>query len=152
MLNFGYTPDAGYLNANGTGGALASGAIAPDVLSFSVVNANNTNAPVTGSLNLLVKAANNTPRIVTALPDVVYFADSTIITESAIDLTIADADTAANLFVSNATTGGRITVTSDNPNLILPADLASAISTGTTNARTLTIKHQANITLSLIHI
>ena len=119
MLNFGYTPDAGYMNANSTGGALASGAVTPDVLSFSVVTASNTNNPVTGSLNLVVKSSNNTPRIITALPDRVYLVDSVITTEKAINFTIADADTAAGSFINNATTGARIVATSDNPNLIL---------------------------------
>ena len=150
MLNFGYMPDANYINVKGDGTALAS-ATSPDVISFSVTTVNNLTSPITGSLNLLVKATNNTntPRIITALPDLVYLAESTITAENAIALTIADADTLATAFTNNATTitatTGRITATSDNPNLILPADIALAIS-GTANARTLTIKHQANIT------
>jgi hypothetical protein len=145
MLNFGYTPDANYINAKGDGTALASGAASPDVLSLTVTTANNINAPITGSLNLVVKAANNTPRILSALPDRAYYVQSSIVTESAITLTLADADTASGSFINNATTGARITATSDNPNLILPADIATAIG-GTGNARTFTVKHQANIT------
>ena len=34
MLNFGYTPDAGYINANSAGGALTSGATSPDAPSL----------------------------------------------------------------------------------------------------------------------
>jgi ATP-dependent exoDNAse (exonuclease V) beta subunit len=71
--------------------------------------------------------------------------DPGIATESAITLTLGDADTAAGSFVNNALTGARITATSDNPNLILPADIAAAIA-GSGNARTFTVKHQANIT------
>jgi methionine-rich copper-binding protein CopC len=144
LLNFGYTPDAGYVNANSTGGTLASGAVSPDVLSMSVTTANNTAIPVTGSLNLVVKG-DNTPRIVSPLPDKTYLVESVVSTETAITLTIADGDTANTVFVNNATTGGRITATSDNPNLILPADIATAIG-GSGSARTFTVKHQANIT------
>jgi hypothetical protein len=145
MLNFGYTPDAGYINAKADGTALASGAASPDLLSLTVTTANNLTNPITGSLNLVVKTTNNTPRIVTALPDKVYIADSVITTESAINFTIADADTAATAFINNATTGARIIATSDNPNLILASDIALSIG-GTGNARTFTVKHQANIT------
>ena len=49
------------------------------------------------------------------------------------------------LFRSNATTGARIVATSDNPNLISAADIAASIG-GTGTARTITLKHQANIT------
>ena len=42
LANVGYTPNAGYINANASGGALASGALSPDVLSMSVTTANNT--------------------------------------------------------------------------------------------------------------
>ncbi|NBY00385.1 MAG: hypothetical protein EBQ87_00130, partial [Planctomycetes bacterium] len=142
LANFGYTPNAGYINANMSGGALASGAIAPDVLSMSVTTANNTNNPVTGSLNLLVKAADNKPRIVSPLPDRMYYAEPGVATETAITLTLADADTATS-FVNNATSGPRIVATSDNPNLILPADMVTAIG-GINNARTFTVKHQPN--------
>ncbi|MFN6049801.1 MAG: hypothetical protein ACK47R_03125, partial [Planctomycetia bacterium] len=145
MLNFGYTPDANYINVKSDGTALASGAASPDVLSLTVTTVNNLTNPITGSLNLLVKAANNTPRILTALPDVVYYTNNSIITENAINFTIADADTAAGSFGNNNTTGARIVATSDNPNLILPADIAVAIG-GTTNARTITFVHQPNIT------
>ncbi|NBU45625.1 MAG: hypothetical protein EBS37_16385, partial [Betaproteobacteria bacterium] len=145
LANFGYTPNAGYINANTSGGALASGAVAPDVLSMSVTTANNTNNPVTGSLNLLVKATDNKPRIVSPLPDRMYYAEPGVATETAITLTLADADTVATAFVNNATSGPRIVATSDNPNLILPADMATAIG-GSGNARTFTVKHQPNIT------
>jgi hypothetical protein len=100
---------------------------------------------VTGSLNLVVRAADNRPRIVSPLPDRMYYAEPGVATETAITLTLADADTAATSFVNNATTGARITVTSDNPVLILPADMATAIG-GSNNARTFTVKHQANVT------
>ena len=46
-----------YINANASGAALASGAASPDVLSLTVTTANNLTNPITGSLNLLVKAA-----------------------------------------------------------------------------------------------
>ena len=145
LANFGYTPNAGYINANANGGSLASGAVSPDVLSMRMSTANNLAAPITGSLNLLVRAADNKPRIVSALPDKTYYADTTVATEAPITLTVGDPDTANTSFVNNASTGGRITATSDNPNLILPADIYTAIG-GTGSARTLTIKHQANIT------
>jgi len=145
LANFGYTPNAGYINANANGGSLASGAVSPDVLSMRMSTANNLAAPITGSLNLLVRAADNKPRIVSALPDKTYYADTTVATEAPITLTVGDPDTANTSFVNNASTGGRITATSDNPNLILPADMATAIG-GTTGNRTVTIKHQANIT------
>ncbi|MEI6372084.1 MAG: hypothetical protein WCO49_20625, partial [Nostocales cyanobacterium ELA608] len=145
LLNYGYTPDAGYVNANTTGGALATGVVAPDVLSMSVTTANNPTNPVTGSLNLVVRASDNKPYITSALPEQTYYAEPGVATETAITLTLADADTAATSFVNNASTGARITVTSDNPNLILPADLATAIG-GSGNSRTLTLKHQPNIT------
>jgi hypothetical protein len=145
LLNYGYTPDAGYINANTSGGALASGAVAPDVLSMSVTTANNPTNPVTGSLNLVVRASDNKPYITSALPEQTYYAEPGVATETAITLTLADADTAASSFTNNATTGARITATSDNPNLILPADIATAIG-GSGSARTLTLKHQPNIT------
>ena len=97
MANFGYTPNTGYINANATGGALASGALAPDVLSLSVTNANNIARPVTGSLNLVVRAADNKPRIVSPLPDRMYYAEPGVATETAITLTLADADYPAAL-------------------------------------------------------
>jgi hypothetical protein len=125
--------------------ALATGAVAPDVLSMSVTTANNPTNPVTGSLNLVVRASDNKPYITSALPEQTYYAEPGVATETAITLTLADADTAATSFVNNASTGARITVTSDNPNLILPADLATAIG-GSGNSRTLTLKHQPNIT------
>ena len=53
LANFGYTPRAGYINANASGGALASGAVAPDVLSMTVTTANNLAAPVTGGVNIV---------------------------------------------------------------------------------------------------
>ena len=117
----------------------------PDVLSLSVTTANNTFRPVTGSLNLTVRSADNSPRILTNLVNKTYLADATVATETAINFTIGDADTAATAFVNNATTGARIVATSDNPNLILPADIAAAIG-GTGNARTITIKHQPYVT------
>ncbi|MFZ9442397.1 MAG: hypothetical protein ACO276_00580, partial [Ilumatobacteraceae bacterium] len=105
LANFGYTPNTGYINANASGGALASGAVSPDVLSMSVTNANNINSPVTGSLNVVVKAADNAPRIITPLTNQTYLADTTAaITENIINFTIADADTAANSFSNTATT------------------------------------------------
>ncbi|MCY2950353.1 MAG: hypothetical protein NTZ71_19475, partial [Planctomycetota bacterium] len=52
MLNFGYTPDANYINVKADGTALASGAASPDVLSLTVTTDNNLTNPVTGSLNL----------------------------------------------------------------------------------------------------
>jgi len=143
LLNYGYTPDAGYVNANTTGGALATGAVAPDVLSMSVTTANNPTNPVTGSLNLVVRASDNKPYITSALPEQTYYAEPGVATETAITLTLADADT--QVFTNNGSTGARITATSDNPNLILPADLATAIG-GSGNSRTLTLKHQPNIT------
>jgi len=142
LLNFGYTPDFGYMNVNSSGGDLASGAVPPDELSMSVTTANNLNRPVTGSLKLLVKG-DSIPRIISSLPNRTYYVESGVATEPVINFTIADADTSA--FTNNATTGARITVTSDNPNLILATDMATAIG-GTANARTLTIKHQPNIT------
>ena len=60
LANFGYTPQTGYMNANATGGALATGAVAPDVLSLSVTTANNTSSPITGSLNLTVRDRKST--------------------------------------------------------------------------------------------
>jgi hypothetical protein len=99
----------------------------------------------TATTSVLVKALNNAPRILTPLANQNYVADTTQKTEPVINFTIADADTAASSFTNNATTGARIVATSDNPNLILPADIALAIG-GTGTARTLTIKHQANIT------
>ncbi|MFN6049675.1 MAG: hypothetical protein ACK47R_02480, partial [Planctomycetia bacterium] len=147
MLNLGYTPDANYINANMSGGALASGAVPPDVLSFSVVTANNTNNPVTGSLNILVKAADLKPKIITALPDRQYYVENATTTETAFTFTIADADTAT--FTNNATSGARITATCDNLNLFRAADLALAIGGGVSGVganRTFTVKHQANIT------
>ncbi len=145
LLNFGYTPDAGYLNANTNGGTLASGAVSPDVLKMSVTTANNVNAPVVGSLNLQVRATNNKPRIITQLADKLYLSQGGGATEPAISLTIADADTAVTAFTNNDSIGARITAISDNPNLIHPGDMAVAIG-GTGTARTLTIKHQPNIT------
>jgi hypothetical protein len=69
----------------------------------------------------------NIPRIISPLPNRTYYVETGIATESAITLTLADADTANTSVANNGTTGGRITVTSDNPNLILPADMATAI-------------------------
>ncbi|MFZ4611996.1 MAG: hypothetical protein ACOYNM_19460, partial [Gemmataceae bacterium] len=143
MLNLGYTPDANYINANMSGGDLASGAIAPEVLSLSVVTANNINNPVTGSLNILVKAADPKPKIITALPDRQYYVENATATETAFTFKIADSDTAT--FTNNATSGARITATCDNLNLFSAADLATAIG-GTGANRTFTVKHQANIT------
>jgi hypothetical protein len=146
LATLAYTPNTGFINAS-TAGTQITGA----PLETLTATATGTSAggigmgTNTATTSVLVKALNNTPRILTALPDKIYLVDSVTTTENAISFTIADADTAAGLFSNNAATGARITATSDNPNLILPADVALSIG-GTGNARTFTVKHQANIT------
>jgi len=91
------------------------------------------------------RAAGAAPTISPPFADQTYYAQQRVATETAINFTFDDADTAVTAFWNNATTGARITAISDNPNLILPADMATAIG-ATGKARTLTIKHQPNIT------
>ncbi len=94
------------------------------------------------------RAAGAAPTISPPFADQTYYAQQRVATETAISFTLADADTAAPAFINNAYTaytGARIAAISDNPNLILPADMATAIG-GSGTSRTLTIKHQPNIT------
>jgi hypothetical protein len=102
-------------------------------------------AAIFASVPAGVANPNNSPRILTTLANQNYVAGSTQVTEPVINFTIDDADTAASSFTNNAKTGAHITVTSSNPNLFLPASMATAIG-GVNNARTLTLKHEAGIT------
>jgi hypothetical protein len=143
LATLAYTPDAGYINASTTGVAIAG--VPGETLTASASDSSSPQLATTGSISVLVKALNNAPRIITPLANQNYVADTTQKTEPVINFTIADADTAASSFTNNATTGARITVTSSNPNLFLPASMATAIG-GSNNARTLTLKHEAGIT------
>lgn len=91
------------------------------------------------------RAAGNAPAISPPFANQTYYAEPRVATERVINFTFDDADTSATAFMNNASIGARITAISDNPNLILPADMATAIG-ATGKARTLTIKHQPNIT------
>jgi hypothetical protein len=147
LATLAYTPNTGFINAS-TAGTQITGA----PLETLTATATGTSAggigmgTNTATTSVLVRALNNSPRIITPLANQTYLADTTsVLTESAINFTIADGDTLASAFVNNAATGARITATSDNPNLILPADIGVSIG-GTGSARTITMKHQANIT------
>jgi len=146
LATLAYTPNTGFINAT-TAGTQITGA----PLETLTATATGTSAggigmgTNTATTSVLVKALNNAPRIITPLANQDYVADTTQKTEPVINFTIADADTAASSFTNNATTGARITVTSSNPNLFLPASMVTAIG-GSNNARTLTLKHEAGIT------
>jgi hypothetical protein len=146
LATLAYTPNADFINASTTGTQITGAPLETLTATATGTSAGGIGMGTnTATTNVLVKAINNNPRIISALPDRMYYAEPGVATEAAITLTVADADTAATSFVNNATTGARITVTSDNPVLILPADMATAIG-GSNNARTFTVTHQANVT------
>ncbi|NBY00451.1 MAG: hypothetical protein EBQ87_00480, partial [Planctomycetes bacterium] len=141
-----YTPNTGFINAD-TSGVLITGAPL-ETLTATAVGTNASGLSMgtnTATTSVLVKAINNSPRIITPLVSQNYVAGFTQVTEPVINFDIVDADTPLANFTNNATTGARITVTSSNPNLFLPASMSTAIG-GTAGARTLTLKHEAGIT------
>ncbi|NDJ15237.1 MAG: hypothetical protein EBY17_29315, partial [Acidobacteriia bacterium] len=149
LATLAYTPDTGYINASTTGVAISGAPLETITSTVAGSNANGSRGTNTATTSVLVKALNNAPRILTSLANQNYVAASTQVTEPVINFTIADADTAASSFTNNGTTGARITVTSTNPNLFLPASMATAIG-GSNNARTLTLTHEAGITGSAV--
>ena len=140
LLNLAYTPLPGYMNAKSDGSALASGAVNPDQISFTATTAKGS---LSGSLDVVVRANGTAPFNFTSFSDRHFFAESAAVTETAIPFTIGDSDTAT--FTNNAATGARISATSDNPNLFLPSDMATAVGGSGAN-RTLTLRHQGGVT------
>ncbi|MFZ4646426.1 MAG: beta strand repeat-containing protein, partial [Gemmataceae bacterium] len=147
LATLAYTPDTGFINATAAGVQITGTPL--ETLTATVIGTNGSGLTLgtnSVSTSVLVKALNNTPRILTPLVDKTYLVEQAVSTETAITFNIADADTPVANFTSNGTNGARITATSDNPNLILSADMLTSIGGGSAGARTLAIKHQPNIT------